>query len=127
MSIAENLSANIASAQWLVIRGDMQKHVQNGAAAIGAEVIDRLHEPIDVLSGGYKQRVLIERELDAAAKVLIARNPFQGIDVRASQHIASRLAKWVDDGGIAVFIFEHPFDFDFTHVLPFNWKRMATS
>ena len=56
------------------------------------------------LSGGNQQKLVLARELAAAASLVVAENPTQGLDVRAASAIRARLREARDAGaGVVVY------------------------
>ncbi|MET0145460.1 MAG: ABC transporter ATP-binding protein [Ilumatobacteraceae bacterium] len=62
-----------------------------------------IHNPMDALSGGNKQKVIVARELTQGAKLVIAAQPTRGVDVGSIEFIHRQL---VDqrDAGVAVLL-----------------------
>lgn len=52
-----------------------------------------LKMPVLFLSGGFKQRALFAREMDDDAKVVVAFNPFQGIDSATRPFLEAQISK----------------------------------
>ncbi|PPF29435.1 ABC transporter ATP-binding protein [Rathayibacter sp. AY1A3] len=62
--------------------------------------------PAGGLSGGNQQKLLAARELGGSPRAVLAHGPTQGLDLRASQAIRSRLTG-LADGGAAVIVASH--------------------
>lgn len=60
--------------------------------------------PAWCMSGGFKQRAIVARELDPAARLLVAFNLTQGIDVATTPVIEQVVADLVGRGGAALLI-----------------------
>ena len=97
-TILENLAARGAS------RGDWS---QKGRAARRTEAARLLEDagvqvgldaPVDVLSGGNRQRVLSARELGPFSPAVLAANPTQGLDPRAQEETWNRLRSRAREG-----------------------------
>ncbi|MET9860103.1 metal ABC transporter ATP-binding protein [Streptomyces smyrnaeus] len=59
---------------------------------------DRMREPVESLSGGQHQRVLIARALVAEPELLIMDEPLAGVDVANQEVLAETLRRQVDQG-----------------------------
>ncbi len=57
-----------------------------------------LRQPINMLSGGNMQKVVVARELSAEPELLIANQPTRGIDVGANEFIWKKLVELRDRG-----------------------------
>ena len=71
------------------------------ARSIGAEVGLRPndpHLPVESLSGGNQQKVVVGRWLATGRRVLIAEDPTAGVDVGAKSEIYRLIAKALDSG-----------------------------
>ena len=56
------------------------------------------------LSGGNQQKLVVARELDRDPCLVVAHNPYRGLDVGATQAVRSRLLEARDDGAGVVLI-----------------------
>ena len=54
--------------------------------------------PLDRLSGGNQQRVVVARALSASPKVVVAHQPTRGLDVGAIEYVADRLRRAAGEG-----------------------------
>lgn len=75
------------------------------------EVLDRSHvlyatvdQPMRALSGGNQQKAVVGRELDEAPLLVVAHNPFRGLDVRAISEVRDALLLAADAGAGVVMI-----------------------
>lgn len=55
--------------------------------------------PIDMLSGGNIQKVLLARELSIASSMLVVNNPSHGLDVRTRKLVWDAIYRFADEGG----------------------------
>lgn len=58
--------------------------------------------PIDSLSGGNQQKVVVARWLVRPSKVLILDEPFQGVDIKSRHDIGEYIRKSAKDGAVIV-------------------------
>jgi simple sugar transport system ATP-binding protein len=65
--------------------------------------------PVDSLSGGNQQKVIVAREFDRDVKLIIASQPTRGIDVGSIEYIHNRIVE-ERDGGAAVLIVSSELD-----------------
>jgi len=84
--------------------------------AVAQEVIDDLGvvaqaptQPVDSLSGGNQQKVVVGKWLHGSPEVLILDEPFRGVDIGARRTI-SRKASALAAGGKAVVVFTSEVD-----------------
>jgi simple sugar transport system ATP-binding protein len=66
----------------------------------------RLSDSAATLSGGNQQRLVMARELDRAAKLLVAAQPTRGVDIAGAAFIHAALAAFRDRGGAALLVSE---------------------
>ncbi|MBU0609843.1 MAG: metal ABC transporter ATP-binding protein [Armatimonadetes bacterium] len=98
----------------------MTAHCRYGGELGGAEVrrrVDRALEmvelsdlaarPFSALSGGQQQRALIARALVVDPLILIADEPFAGVDARSSQTIINLLQWLTDEKSVTVLVVVH--------------------
>ncbi|PWR03772.1 hypothetical protein DKT77_04485 [Meridianimarinicoccus roseus] len=62
--------------------------------------------PVRLLSGGNAQKVVLARELDPAARLIVAHSPTQGLDVSAQAFVHSELLRAVGGGAGVLLISE---------------------
>ncbi len=62
-----------------------------------------IHVPIDNLSGGNQQKVIVARELTGVVKVLIVAQPTRGLDVGSIEFIHNKIIE-LRDNGVAVLL-----------------------
>ena len=71
-------------------RKSIQRSVLNALDKYQIRVGDITH-PIQTLSGGNQQKVVVARELEAGPEVIIAAHPTRGLDVHAAEFVHTRL------------------------------------
>lgn len=64
--------------------------------------------PVDALSGGNQQRVLLARSLAPEPSVIVLNNPTVGVDVGSRAEIHDRIRAVADDGGALMVISDEP-------------------
>jgi len=66
--------------------------------------------PVEVLSGGNQQRVVLARELGRRPALLVAENPTRGLDVRATAEVHARLRSAAREQGLGVLFYSTDLD-----------------
>jgi simple sugar transport system ATP-binding protein len=108
MSVAENMAFRrfdrppFSRFPRLVRHGRIKAGARTGIADYGIRT-PSAETPIAALSGGNVQRVVLARELDAGATLLIVSNPCFGLDFTAVAEIRSRL-RAARDAGTAILL-----------------------
>lgn len=97
-TILENLVARGAFLRDWSRSGRAAQRAEAARLLEAAGVRARLDSPVDVLSGGNRQRVLSARELGAFAPAVLAANPTQGLDPRAQEETWNRLRSLAREG-----------------------------
>ena len=100
MTVAENLMIPLLDRMQRrgLLRGEainrnaMQLTGEYGIVASGPDT------PLEHLSGGNQQRVVVARALAASPKVVVAHQPTRGLDVGAIEYVADRLRRAADEG-----------------------------
>ncbi len=106
-SAADNLLMGFGKRQDLCRRGLL---VRDAVGERTAKLIDRFRiksrsdTPAAALSGGHRQRLVVARELDHGARLLVAEHPTQGIDVGADEQVLRWLAAARDDGAAVLWV-----------------------
>ncbi|WP_088648291.1 ABC transporter ATP-binding protein [Marinibacterium profundimaris] len=111
VSLAENLAATLVRTGALGRRMVWPSRVRQHAAAMvqsygiaGATGGGR--RPVRLLSGGNAQKVVLARELDRDARLIIAHSPTRGLDVAACAYVHERLLEAVARGAGVLLISE---------------------
>ncbi len=63
-----------------------------------------IHTPVDSLSGGNKQKVIVARELNHQNRLVIASQPTRGVDVGSIEFIHTQLIAARDDGAAVLLV-----------------------
>jgi simple sugar transport system ATP-binding protein len=63
-----------------------------------------IHQPVDTLSGGNQQRVIIGRELHKHPRLIVAAGPTRGIDIAGCEYIEDRLVEQRDAGAAILLV-----------------------
>ncbi len=92
-------------------------------------VADGTRAPIESLSGGNRQRLVIARELERASQVLVAESPFKGLDIAAQSELREALVRHNRSGRACVIFSSEPSDvLDLCHrVLVMRHGQVSTS
>ena len=109
LSIAENLAAaTVRAGQYGSIFVPFGKLAEKAVDAISKYAIAGAEpaRPVRLLSGGNAQKVVLARELDDAARVIIAHSPTRGLDVAACQFVHDELVRAATRGAAVVLISE---------------------
>jgi simple sugar transport system ATP-binding protein len=67
------------------------------------------NSPVQLLSGGNQQKLVLARELDGGPAMLVVENPTRGLDIRATSDVHRRL-RAVADSGAAVVVYSSDLD-----------------
>lgn len=97
-TLLENLSARGASRKDWSRKGRAARRSEAARLLADTGVRARLEAPVDVLSGGNRQRVLCVRELGTFTPAVLAANPTQGLDPRAQEETWNRLRSRAREG-----------------------------
>jgi rhamnose transport system ATP-binding protein len=105
-SVAENIScASLDRISRLGLLDRGRERALCGRAAADFEIVaPSVKSPIDALSGGNQQKVLLARWFATDADVLILDEPTAGIDVRTKAEIYRLVRDFADAGGAALVV-----------------------
>jgi simple sugar transport system ATP-binding protein len=103
-SVMHNISIPFlrASSRLGTLRGDRENNRASEVVSALDVVTENLSTPIDDLSGGNQQKVVVGRWLSAAPQLAILDEPFRGVDIAARREIGDRLTTLVRTGAAAV-------------------------
>lgn len=87
----------------LLQRSAMRAHAERLIARFGVKIASP-ETPVETLSGGNLQKIVVARELDYNSPVLIAEQPTRGVDVGAIEAIHRELARYRDSGGALLLV-----------------------
>ena len=101
-SILENIGLGLINNSYcrlgpLVLWGKVAEYVQDLILSFGIKS-EGPHEKVGDLSGGNQQKVVLARELERSKQLLVARNPTQGLDVKASKFFYQQMSKLLGRG-----------------------------
>jgi ABC-type sugar transport system ATPase subunit len=94
---------NAYSAAGFVRRRKMKPDIQRVAEMFALNV-ERLDQPVRVLSGGNQQKALLARWQLAGPRILLADEPTRGIDVGAKAAILTSLRNFADAGATVIVV-----------------------
>lgn len=111
-SITENLTvidtSSRSHSRRFLSRKNEEKRARGAAASVGAKY-GRLSEPIESLSGGNQQKVLLARALMRRPDVLVLDEPTRGVDIGAKSEIYTLIDQAASQGmGVLVVSSELP-------------------
>jgi ABC-type uncharacterized transport system ATPase subunit len=106
-TVADNLVLNRYYTKPYSRRGVRQTNPVDEEAKILVEQFDirtpGIHVPVETLSGGNQQKVIIARELTGDVKVLVVAQPTRGLDVGSIEFIHNQIIE-LRDKGVAVLL-----------------------
>jgi len=112
LSVRENMFINPLATGRTALSFCGAKQESNKARVIGEDVGLRPNDPdlpIESLSGGNQQKVVVGRWLETDTRLLVAEDPTAGVDVGAKGEIYSLLGDMVDTG-VAVVVISTDFE-----------------
>jgi ribose transport system ATP-binding protein len=102
MSVADNLVlahwSGVASAAGVVSRRRQNERARQWVQRLGVRLKSGVRQPIETLSGGNQQKVLLGRWLEAGVRILLLNEPTRGVDVGARADIYALLGELRRDG-----------------------------
>ena len=106
-TVADNLVLNRYYKKPYSRRGVRQSRPVDEEAEVLVEQFDirtpGIHVPVETLSGGNQQKVIIARELTGDVKVLVVAQPTRGLDVGSIEFIHNQIIE-LRDRGVAVLL-----------------------
>lgn len=63
-----------------------------------------IREPMENLSGGNQQKVVVAREMDRNPSLLVAMHPNRGLDIGSTKYIQSKIVEARDSGTAVLFV-----------------------
>jgi simple sugar transport system ATP-binding protein len=84
------------------LRGSLEAARATAVVADLGVVAESIETPIDDLSGGNQQKVVVGRWLSAGPRLAVLDEPFRGVDIAARRSIGDRLTALARSGGAAV-------------------------
>ncbi len=112
LGIPENLSAGDPGRYFRRLWFRRRAEQRDAAAAIGRFGIraPAVRAPLNVLSGGNQQKVVVARWLQRSPRLLLLDEPTQGVDVGARADIYAHIRTAVIEGGTAAIVVSSDFD-----------------
>jgi len=108
MTLAENLSLAAVTRGRFVRGGRVRwRSVRSHARQLLEDFDVRPADPdapAHALSGGNQQKMVLARELECEPRVLIAANPTQGLDIKATNYVHHKLVQARDQGSAIILI-----------------------
>jgi simple sugar transport system ATP-binding protein len=110
MSVADNLALRVfdvpPNAAWgLVRRRVLERHADDLIRSYGIRAAS-MDAPVETLSGGNVQRLVLARELSERVSLLIAQNPCFGLDLAATSEIRAQIIAARNAGAAVLLISE---------------------
>ena len=103
-SVAHNVSVPFLadSSRFGTLRGALENERARAVVADLDVVTESIDTPIDDLSGGNQQKVIVGRWLSADPRLAVLDEPFRGVDIAARRGIGDRLTQLARSGSAAV-------------------------
>ncbi|GAA2538576.1 metal ABC transporter ATP-binding protein [Streptomyces levis] len=95
-------SGRLSRARFGVLRKADHAAVRRALDLVG--MADRAKDPVDALSGGQHQRVLIARALASEPELLIMDEPMAGVDLASQEVLAHTLREQVSQGATVLLV-----------------------
>lgn len=87
--------------------------IENAAIRLATQIVEQaavripnLNIPVQNLSGGNQQRLVVRREIEIASKILVAVLPTRGLDVAATEDVRKTLVEFRNHGNGIILISE---------------------
>jgi rhamnose transport system ATP-binding protein len=90
--------------RWGFVRNQKMKREIGDTAKLFALDKSRLSQPVQNLSGGNQQKVLLARWQMKGPKILLADEPTKGIDVGAKESVMTSLRSFADNGATVIVV-----------------------
>ena len=107
LSVQANMEVTMLSGRFTA-NGFVKQRTLNAACRAMADVLSvktpDLEEPVQYLSGGNQQKVLVGRWLLTAPKILILDEPTRGIDVGAKAEIHRLISSLAEEGAAVIMV-----------------------
>ncbi len=91
----------MASRGW-IIDPSREKTMGRGVIDEFSVVAQGADQPVDALSGGNQQKVIVGRWLQREPRLLILDEPFRGVDIGARRTIANKASELAEAGGAVI-------------------------
>jgi len=103
-SVAHTISVPFLAeaSRWGTLRAGRESARATAVVADLDVVTESIDTPIDDLSGGNQQKVVVGRWLSASPRLAVLDEPFRGVDIAARRGIGDRLTDLARSGGAAV-------------------------
>lgn len=92
---------HLASRGWIIDPGKENVMGQEVISDFGV-VAQGPEQPVDALSGGNQQKVIVGRWLQRDPRLLILDEPFRGVDIGARRTIANKASELAESGGAVI-------------------------
>ena len=104
LSILRNMSLSSLAKVFSALKGDDQERAHAARLVDTLKIkLPSLDHPVDALSGGNQQKVVLSRCLMAAPRVLMLDEPTRGVDVAAKAEILNQMRRLAGEGAAVLF------------------------
>jgi ABC-type sugar transport system ATPase subunit len=105
-TVLENLSLVTAGALgrfgFFLRQSQLEKRTRDRCTSLNI-VMESIKSPVDQLSGGNQQKVVLGKWLEAAPNVVLLNDPTRGVDVGAKEEIYHIIRELADEGRVVLF------------------------